>query len=131
MARVRVVSSVVISCLFIVSTALGASAPPVGTITSALGAHVGAASATVGTTVFQGDRLSTERSGTLQLRAGAARLMLSAASIATVADSNGTPTATLQQGTAVFSTANANAFVLHASTAAIRPETDAPTVAQV
>src|SRR5262249_1413304 len=65
------------------------------------------------------------------LRAGAARLMLSAASIATVADSNGTPTATLQQGTAVFSTANANAFVLHASTAAIRPETDAPTVAQV
>jgi hypothetical protein len=37
----------------------------------------------------------------------------------------------LQQGTVVFSTANAKAFVLHASTAEIRPETDAPTVAQV
>src|SRR5258707_11768885 len=57
--------------------------------------------------------------------------MLAAASTATVSDANGTPGATLQQGTAIFSTANAKAFVLHASTADIRPETDAPTVAQV
>jgi hypothetical protein len=67
----------------------------------------------------------------LQVRAGAARLMLSGASTATVADANGTPSATLLQGTAVFSTANANAFLLHASSADIRPETDGPTVAQV
>ncbi len=51
--------------------------------------------------------------------------------MATVADSDGTPGATLQQGTAIFSTASAKAFVLHASTAEIRPETDAPTVAQI
>jgi len=57
--------------------------------------------------------------------------MLSAASAATVSDANGTPAGTLQQGTAIFSTANAKAFVLHASTADIRPATDAPTVAQV
>lgn len=131
MARLRAVSCVVLSLLFFVSTAMGASAPPVGTITSALGAHVGAASATVGATVFSGDKLSTQQTGTLQVRTGAARLMLSASSIATVADSNGAPGATLQQGTAVFSTANAKAFVLHASKAEIRPETDAPTVAQV
>jgi hypothetical protein len=131
MARMRAAFCVVLSLLFFVSTAMGASAPPVGTITSAVGAHVGAASATVGATVFGGDKLSTQQTGTLQMRAGAARLMLSASSIATVADSNGTPSATLQQGTAVFSTANAKAFVLHASTAEIRPETDAPTVAQV
>jgi hypothetical protein len=37
----------------------------------------------------------------------------------------------LLSGTAVFSTANAKAFVLHAATAEIRPETDQPTVAQV
>jgi len=132
MARLRAAFCAVLSLLFFVSTAMGASAPPVGTITSALGAHVGAASATVGATVFGGDKLSTQQTGTLQMRAGAARLMLSASSIATVAaDSNGTPSATLQQGTAVFSTANAKAFVLYASTAQIRPETDAPTVAQV
>jgi hypothetical protein len=132
MARLRAAFCAVLSLLFFVSTAMGASAPPVGMITSALGAHVGAASATVGATVFGGDKLSTQQTGTLQMRAGAARLMLSASSIATVAaDSNGTPSATLQQGTAVFSTANAKAFVLYASTAQIRPETDAPTVAQV
>ena len=132
MARLRAAFCAVLSLLFFVSTAMGASAPPVGTITSALGAHVGAASATVGATVFGGDKLSTQQTGTLQMRAGSARLMLSASSIATVAaDSNGTPSATLQQGTAVFSTANAKAFVLYASTAQIRPETDAPTVAQV
>ena len=132
MARLRAAFCAVLSLLFFVSTAMGASAPPVGTITSALGAHVGAASATVGATVFGGDKLSTQQTGTLQMRAGAARLMLSASSIATVAaDSNGTRSATLQQGTAVFSTANAKAFVLYASTAQIRPETDAPTVAQV
>jgi hypothetical protein len=132
MARLRAAFCAVLSLLFFVSTAMGASAPPVGTITSALGAHVGAASATVGATVFGGDKLSTQQTGTLQMRAGAARLMLSASSMATVAaDSNGTPSATLQQGTAIFSTANAKAFVLYASTAQIRPETDAPTVAQV
>jgi len=85
----------------------------------------------VGTTVFVGDRLVTQQAGLLQVRAGAARLMLSASSAVTVADSNGTPSATLQQGTVVFSTANSKAFVLRASTAEIRPETDAPTVAQV
>lgn len=131
MARLRAVFCVVLSLLFLVSTAIGASAPTVGTITSAIGAHIGAASATVGATVFGGDKLSTQQTGTLQIRTGAARLMLSASSIATVADSNGTPSATLEMGTAIFSTANAKAFVLHASTAEIRAETDAPTVAQV
>jgi hypothetical protein len=57
--------------------------------------------------------------------------MLSAASIATMSEADGIPSATLQQGTAVFSTANAKAFVLRAATAEIRPGADGPTVAQV
>jgi hypothetical protein len=85
----------------------------------------------VGATVFSGDRLSTQLTGTLQIRAGAARLMLSAASAATVSEADGASSATLQQGTAIFSTANAKAFVLHAATAEIRPGSDEPTVAQV
>jgi hypothetical protein len=131
MARLRASFCVVLSALFVLSTAMGASVPAVGTVTSALGAHVGAASATVGATVFGGDKLSTQTTGTLQIRAGAARLMLSGGSTATVADADGTPSATLQQGTAIFSTANAKAFVLHASTAEFRPGTDGPTVAQI
>lgn len=131
MARLRAGFCVVLSLLFLVSSAMGASAPAVGTITSASRANVGTAAATVGTTVFAGDRLVTQQAGILQVRAGAARMMLSSSSAVTVADSNGTPSATLQQGTLVFSTANSKAFVLHASTAEIRPQTDAPTVAQV
>ncbi len=131
MARLRACICIVLSLLFFFSTTMGASAPAVGTITSASRANVGTATATVGTTVFSGDKLATAQTGTLQIRAGAARLMLSASSVVTVADSNGTPSATLQQGTAVFSTANAKAFILHAAAAEIRPETDAPTVGQV
>lgn len=131
MARLRAFFCVVLSLIFVVSTAMGASAPAIGTITSASRANVGTATATIGSTVFAGDKLSTDHIGTLQIRAGAARLMLSASSAVTVSDSNGTPSASLQQGTAIFSTANAKAFVLHAATADIRPETDAPTIGQV
>lgn len=131
MARFRACVCVFLSLLFFVSSTMGASAPAVGTITSASRANVGTAAATVGTTVFSGDKLATADAGTLQIRAGAARLMLSASSSATVTDSNGTPSATLQQGTAIFSTANAKAFVLRAATAEIRPQTDAPTIGQV
>lgn len=131
MARLRAMFCVVLSLLFVVSTAMGASAPAIGTVTSALGARVGAASATVGATVFGGDKLSTQQAGAVQVRVGAARLMLSGASIATISDMNGVPSAELQQGTAVFSTANAKAFVLRAAGAEFRPETNGPTVAQV
>jgi hypothetical protein len=48
-----------------------------------------------------------------------------------MAELNGTPSAQLLSGTAVFSTANSKAFVLHASTAEIRAQTDLPTVGQV
>jgi ferric-dicitrate binding protein FerR (iron transport regulator) len=57
--------------------------------------------------------------------------MLSSASAAAVDVSAGIPCATLLAGTVVFSTANARAFMLHASKAEIRPQTDQPTVAQV
>jgi len=48
-----------------------------------------------------------------------------------LSDNPAMPGATLLSGTAVFSTANAKAFVLHASTAHIRPRSDEPTVVQV
>jgi hypothetical protein len=102
-----------------------------GTVTSARGAHVGIARVSAGATVFDGDTLSTEHSGNIQIRIGAARLMLRASSSATLGDLDGTPSATLWGGTAIFSTALARAFVLRAATAEIRPQDDGPTIAQV
>jgi hypothetical protein len=108
-----------------------APAPVIGTVTSATSARVGATTASVGSTVFGGDFISTEKFGSIQVRAGAARLLLSGASAAALGQRDGIPSATLASGTAVFSTANAKAFVLHAATADIRPKADVPTVGQV
>ena len=79
--------------------------------------------------LFGGDRLGTEDQGKVQIRAGAARLLLSASS-ATVNDSEGAPWAKLLSGTATFSTGNAHAFTVYASKAAIRAQSDAPTIEQ-
>src|SRR6267378_1324305 len=59
------------------------SSSSLGTVVYADRAHVGAGQASVGATIFGGDRLSTEQSGSVQVRAGAARLLLSSASSAT------------------------------------------------
>jgi hypothetical protein len=102
-----------------------------GTVITAEKAHVGEALVSVGTTVYGGDRLSTEADGSVQLRAGAARLLLASSSVAVVNDEAGAPSAKLLRGTATFSTANAQAFTLYASRAAIRPEKNDPTIGQV
>jgi len=107
------------------------SAIPLGTVIAAERAHVGDAGADVGTTVYGGDRLSTEPQGNVQIRTGAARLLLSSSSAAVVNDSEGEPSAKLVQGTATFSTGNAQAFTLYASKAVIRPQSDLPTIGQV
>jgi hypothetical protein len=102
-----------------------------GTIVFAERAHIGVAQASVGGTVFSGDRLSTEQSGSVQVRASAARLLLSSASSATLSQDDANPSATLTGGSATFSTANSKAFTLHVATAVIRPTNDRPTVASV
>jgi hypothetical protein len=131
MFRPRAVTAVVVSYAMFLMPVRASTPAAIGTITSAASAHVGAAAASTGSTVFAGDHLSTERAGSLQVRAGAARFLLSGGSSASMAESDGAPSPRLLSGTAVFSTANAKAFVLHAATAAIRPESDQPTVAQV
>ena len=131
MFRPQAVVAVVVSYSLFLMPINGSPAPAIGTVTSASNAHIGATAASVGSTVFAGDRLSTEQFGSIQLRVGAARLLLSGSSSVALSEDQGNPSATLLGGTVVFSTANAKAFVLHASTASIRPKTDEPTVAQV
>ena len=102
-----------------------------GVVVYADRAHVGAAQASVGATVFSGDRLSTEQTGSVQVRAGAARLLLASGSMATLSQDSATPAATLTLGTATFSTANSDAFTLHVGSAVIRAHTNQPTVGRV
>jgi len=134
MLRVRAIGAVVFSYAVACAPLFAANSPataPLGTVVTAERAHVGEAGASVGTTVYSGDRVSTEQQGTMQLRAGAARLLLQSSSAAIVDNNEGAPSARLVMGTATFSTGNAHAFTLYASKAAIRPNTDAPTIGMV
>jgi hypothetical protein len=121
----------VLSLTLLLSTTYAGSALGTGTIVYVDRANVGTARATVGSTLFAGDTLATEQAGSLQVRAGAARLLLTSSSRVTWGEEDGTPTATLTGGTVIFSTANAKAFVLHASKAVFRPESDLPTIGTV
>src|ERR1700675_2039177 len=109
----------------------GASGPAFGTVVAAEGANVSGGNLSAGTTVFGGDRLFTNGTGSVQVRAGAARLLLSGDSAVVLAKDEISPAASLTRGTAIFSTATSKAFVMHVGNMVIRPGTDQPTVAQV
>ncbi len=109
MSRLRETLATLVSISLLITPVWAAPSSSLGTIVYADRAHMGAAPASAGATVFGGDRLSTEQSGSIQVRAGAARLLLSGAS----------------------SAANSKAFALHVASATIRPDTDQPTIGQV
>jgi len=131
MSRLRQLFAAVISFALLTMPVIAATSESLGTLVYAQGAHVGSATASVGSTVFGGDRLSTDSSGTLQVRAGAARFLLKPASNAIFLQDPGAPAAILTRGTGVFSTGNAQAFALHALSAVVKANTNAPTVGQV
>jgi hypothetical protein len=134
MERLRAISAVTIGLIFTCAplfAAPNATTTPLGTVIAAERAHVGEAGADVGTTVYSGDRVSTDSEGSMQVRAGAARLLLLSSSTAIVNSDEGSPSAKLLLGTATFSTGNAHAFTLYVSTAAIRSNTDVPTIGTV
>lgn len=140
MARSRVLDSfsttralvaALLSFTLLISPLWAVPSATFGTVVFSNRARVGNANLTVGATVFRGDRLSTDDVGSMQIRAGAARLLLAGASAATLSQDDAIPAATLTTGTATFSTANSRAFVLHVASAIIRPNTDQPTIGKV
>jgi hypothetical protein len=127
----RGILALLVSFSLLTTPAWAASTSSLGTVVYADRAFVGTAPASVGATIFAGDRLSTDQSGAIQVRAGAARLLLSRASIATFSQDGASPAATLTYGSATFSTADSKAFTLHVGPAVIRPNTNQPTIGQV
>jgi hypothetical protein len=130
----RAVFAAVVSIPLLVIPAHASTTPsvvPLGMVIATERAHVGQSAADVGTTVCGGDRLSTDALGSIEIRAGAARLLLLNSTVAELDDEDRTPSAKLLKGTATFSTGNAHAFTLYASKAAVRANTDAPTIGQV
>src|ERR1700730_16401667 len=75
-----------------------ASGPAFGTVIAAEGANVGGGSLSAGTTVFGGDKLFTVATGSVQLRAGAARLLLTGDTSAVLGKDEVSPAASLTRG---------------------------------
>jgi hypothetical protein len=129
--QVRSLLALVLSVVFVISPAFGAPVSGLGTVVYADRANVGSAAASSGSTVFGGDKLFTSPNGSLQVRAGAARFLLSGSSSAILLQEDASAAAILTSGSATFSTGNANAFALHVFTAVIRANSNEPTIGQV
>jgi len=94
-------------------------------------ARITGGDAATGSNVYDGDRLSTEAHGKLQIRSGSAQLYLQGSSDATLEFSGPARCLRLLAGTALFSTGLNSSFQLCARDARIYPLPGAPVVAQV
>ena len=103
-------------------------------VTNAERAHVGEAGASAGSTIFDGDQLSTEAGGSLRITGPSLRLQLDAQSILTLrrpADAEDAMEADLASGTLVFSAARNGSVTVVANEASIQPADNAATVAHI
>ena len=110
-----------------------AAVPIIGVIIHANRAHIGNASASVGSTLYDGDHLSTDDGGEVGIRTRAALLRLDAhTSVRLESEEPVQRTSVeLSSGTLVFSTARASAAEIRADGALIRPASDQQTLAEV
>jgi hypothetical protein len=130
-AHLRPLLALVVSVAFAITPAFAAPVSGLGTVVFAEHANVGNSAASVGSTIFGGDRLVTAQNGSVQVRTGAARFLLSASSSAILLQEDASAAGILTSGSATFSTANSNAFALHAFSAVIRANSNDPTIGQV
>jgi len=105
-----------------------------GIIVHAERAHIGEAAASAGSTIFAGDRLSTEAGGVLGITIPAVTLRLGEQSslvLGYAPTPEGNILAELASGALVFSAAPTSNVVVAANEALARPAAHAPTVAQI
>lgn len=105
-----------------------------GVVLAAKHVRLNTTTVTVGATVYDGDRFSTEIGGMLRLRSGTAGLELAEESVVSVQNPpNGVQgvEVELDKGTLVFSSERVASLDVIAREASIRPSTDTRTVAQI
>lgn len=106
---------------------------PLGMVTHAERAHLGVVEASVGSTIFDGDRLSTDIGGVLRISSNALTLQLDARSsviLRHAAAPEANVQAELGSGTVIFSV-QARGIAVLAEDALIGPATFASTMAQI
>lgn len=109
-----------------------AAIPAMGVVLQAERANVDSGTATIGSTVFDGALLQTEKDGgLLRVRFGPSQAALMAGAAAVVHQSPNGFSANLTRGQVVLSSGQGQKFSLLADGATVQPSTSAPTVAQV
>jgi hypothetical protein len=122
----------------VVSSSLAAAAPAktasLSIVMHAERAHVGGAEASAGSTVFEGERLSTEAGGILRINLPGLKLQLDGQSSMVIGHAAGPDESTLAElayGTLVFSAAPKGSLIITANEGLVRLAGNAATVAQV
>jgi len=98
----------------------GAAEKPLGTVTQSQAARLDRAAAAVGATVYPGDTIDTDSTGSIRLRAGTAQLYLMSASSSRLEDSSSGIHAELERGTAGFASGSSDIVELEALGAMVR-----------
>jgi hypothetical protein len=104
---------------------------PLGVVTLSSGGHLNNTAASVGTTIYESDRLSTETTGALTLRSGPVQLTLAGDSAVLMNHDGAGLTATLQRGSVAFRVESGGALRLSAVDVHVRPQSTALTAGQV
>lgn len=104
---------------------------PLGVVTQSSNGHLNNTVASVGTTIYNGDRLSTDAAGALGVRSGSVQLLLSGDSAIFVGQEGPLLTAALQRGSLAFTVESGGIFQLTAADVRVRPQTSSLTVGQV
>jgi hypothetical protein len=122
--------AVALSCL-LSSAALPGQTVPAGIVLQSASARLNTTDATVGTTIFDGDRMETQEKGALSLRSGQVQLTLSEQSTVWMNHENLILTPTLQRGTVTFRAENGTGVEIRADDVRVRPHSQLLTVGEV
>ena len=110
---------------------LYAGGKPLGILTSAYGAHLNASDAFAGSSVFDGERVSTDANGKLSLRIGSSVLTLAEQSAATLQRNGDGAHVDLEAGSVYLWSAESDPLEVHVEGALVRPHDAQKAQAQI
>src|ERR1700675_4197894 len=126
----RRILAVVLSFLLL-GVSLPAQTAPTGVVLQSASARLNSTDASIGTTIFDGDRLETQDKGALSLRSGQVQLTLSEQSTVWMNHENLILAPTLQRGTVTFRADTGTGVEIRADDVRVRPHSPLLTVGEV
>src|SRR5271154_5645064 len=108
-----------------------ANEKPLGLVTQAQDAHLGAAAVAIGTTVYPGDTIATEEGGTVRLKVGGSQFYLLSSSSATLSANSTAVNAAVARGTVGFSSNGTDQLALEIPEGTVRAANGQPGYGQV